>query len=536
MAARSATLDPTVGCPRAATGGPCVTAGDCVSGDICRASADGGVCAFAAPPIFACLALGAACGADGGLASCCSSLCQGGHCQPLPSCAVANQGCNGNGDCCNGLACVANAAGSGAARGSPADAGATSSSGSCQPTCGGSGSACTGSGQCCSAQGLSCLPTTPGGTPVVCGTPSGTTSCGDACSGDECVLGSFCQDQATASGTVDPCASAGLVCDPNLQACRQPLEFETCLPGGPACRPLLDSTVSLQCLSDRSNGLTLCVQPCAATADCATPYASCQVGGTDTAGNSYSVCSYNIVPPAGCTDYFGSCPAAGAADGLCVPIFQAGFGSFGLCWQAATDGGALGDPCFVNATRATGGFCAAAGMCLGGVCAASCNAGTDGGPTCGPQTLTDGGVGATQQCDPTQGQSGNAADYGNCSVACDFTSASGGGCVTTPEGTPEKCFPMGFYGLPDSVTGMCLAAAPNPLPVGAVCNASALPADLFDPCIAGALCLGIPGQTSHCDQLCNGVGQPGAPCASGQTCTALSFGGGALPTHTGYCQ
>ncbi|MHB1846802.1 MAG: hypothetical protein ACYCWW_18425 [Deltaproteobacteria bacterium] len=94
---------------------------------------------------------------------------------------------------------------------------------------------------------------------------------------------------------------------------------------------------------------------------------------------------------------------------------------------------------------------------------------------------------------------------------------------------------MGFYGLPDSVTGMCLAGPSNPLPVGAVCNSNDLPPGVFDPCAEGALCLGIPGQTSYCTQMCNNVGQSGAPCTTGQTCTSLQFGTGAPPTHTGYC-
>jgi hypothetical protein len=244
-----------------------------------------------------------------------------------------------------------------------------------------------------------------------------------------------------------------------------------------------------------------------------------------------SACVYDIGNDACPTGaLFQPCNSAGTGDGICVPDNFSGV-TDGLCYQAATDGGEPGAACNEYANRQTGGLCNNQSYCIAGVCLPVCNAGTSGAPACAP--AADGGVPIA--CLPLFDQAGNSDDFGACTPACDFTSATGGGCTTSPEGTPEKCLPQLYFGLPDSVTGLCVEApaAGTAVAVGQPCT---LPPLLADDCVDGALCLSSPlSSGGTCVQLCTQVGSAGqAPCGTGLVCDPLDEGT-AVPIHTGYC-
>ncbi|HUB06939.1 MAG TPA: hypothetical protein VMB50_08060 [Myxococcales bacterium] len=506
---------PDGGCGPSPLGGPCLTMANCLRGLVCSPKPDAGsVCATPITPSAACVANGQACG---GSEPCCGS-CDGGLCVPRRPCAVTGGACAGDGDCCAGFGCNA---------------------GACAPTCGAADAPCDpshGNGDCCLTEGLTCVSAGIDAGRAVCAYaqyagPNGPLDCGAPCSGFPCTLGTTCQPPS-ASGSTDPCAAAGLVCDPTYDVCRQPGEFDVCQPGGPPCLPIAGSTATdLMCLPEPAlfgSGVDLCLQPCSpndpasGTSDCVDPLMICSAL-SQGAGDA---CSYDIAIgscPQGAA-YFAPCNSAGIDDGFCLPFNYTG-GSEGVCVQGTLDGGLPGDPC-LDGNRQNGGLCDPSSLCLGGICAAACNAGTGLAPSC---AQNDGGVAIA--CVPTEGQTGNPSDMGNCSPDCDFTSASGGGCPDTA--AAEKCVPEILITGADSAAGLCVAGAASPIPVGQACTASP---DLVDPCAAGALCLGSPSLGGNlCVQLCNGVGSVGrAPCGAGSTCAPLGLAIG-NSAHVGYC-
>lgn len=401
------------------------------------------------------------------------------------------------------------------------DAGSTNTGKMCIPVCGGEMAPCKADSDCCTQQGMFCLgtgngnqtacfpqlPTQPlskGGVPTPCGGP---------CSAFECQLGAACTPPASQSQT-DPCAAAGLVCDLATNVCRAPNETEACVPGGPACQPIPNSTVAdIQCSAVKTNtgSVNLCLQPCKATSDCVDPDKSC----------TQKFCFFNQ----GCKDFFQSCASSGAADGLCMPINNGG--TFGLCFQTNLDGGAAGSPCLAgNGNRQLGRGCDINDYCgLNDFCQPICNAGTGGSPSC---SASDGGL----TCIADQGETGNQDDFGTCTTTCDFTASNGGGCVP-PDGTqPEKCFPELFLSLPDSTKGVCFPALPpsQQIATGKPCD----PSNSVDQCVPGALCL----NNGSCDKICDAVGQTGqaAGCPGTQACHGFSTGNGGTSKYTGYCQ
>ncbi len=517
-------LQKDAGCSPSKLGGACVTAADCPRGDVCQSS----VCATAPlPSLTACLSGGAACSTDGGAAACCAGPCKGGVCPSLTPCGQQGESCGASAGCCNGLSCAPGADGGAAA---------------CAPACGAHFANCATDADCCAAQGLTC-------TQSLCLAATdfqGPTYCasGQCSSSPECVLGSACQVKSSSTGTVDPCAAAGYVCDAQTSVCVEPTEGQGCLPGGPACQSIADSTLQTQCLTVQlyAQAGPLCTQLCDTSADCVNPGNVCVDNGVGADGKHYKVCAQNLSGGRGCSDYFGTCAASTATDGLCLPYTFPGQqgGLFGFCIEGANDGGTTGDPCLLNGNRQIGGLCNPQNFCWGGVCSPTCNAGTsDAGPNCGPQVTADGGVGAAQVCFPAQGQSSDPVDFGSCSVACDFTSSTGGGCVTSSDGIPEKCFPDLFYTGADQPTGLCVVGDSSPIAIGQPCNGP-VPTGLLDPCAAGSMCLGTIGANNNvCVQLCTNVGQTGGPCPTGQSCLTIATAGanGAVvnSVHTGYC-
>ncbi len=421
-----------------------------------------------------------------------------------------------------------------------ADAGGPSYTGTCQPSCGGILDACDTSNNnadCCTDEGYSCIPLSANGTAGVCYPAQYTNEttnqpiyCGGPCSSFPCALGLSCQvPTAGPDANVDPCAAAGLSCS-QYGVCANPPEGAACIPGGPPCQPYANSTVTdLQCVTLPSNfgGQYACLQPCSpsdpdkGTSDCVDPLMVC----TSLGAGLGSACVFNE----GCTTYFGACNSSAVGDGYCEPYnFSNGFG--GLCFQATLDGGTPGSACD-GVTRQNGGFCDPTSYCLAGVCEPMCNSGTKGVPAC---AQNDGGV--TVGCVDLTGQgvsnkSPAATAFGICSVDCDFTSPTGGGCPTV-DGNPEKCFPPAEFGLPDAPTGVCVAAAPvsDRIAVGQPCTAYA---DYADDCVDGALCqFDDTSAAFTCVQLCTDSNTPGQPpCKADQTCNAL-FG---IEAHEGYC-
>ena len=327
----------------AGPGGPCVTAADCVLGQVCL---DGGACGNGGVGALLCTGVGETCGP--GAAPCCQGSCtDGGFCSAFTPCAGLGASCGSAGDCCQAEAC--------------------GDGGVCVSACGLASTPCAQNGDCCTARGLLCLPpTVPDGNPLECRRESlsGAPGCTPTAQAGvpQCNLGTAC---ALDGG--DPCAPAGYVCDATFQVCREPLIYESCLPGGPPCQGLADTTLDdLQCGS--TNEGNECLQPCRETSDCSRAADHCAGD-----GNGHA-CFGNY----GCTDYFGACDAAGTSDGTCVPTVVKGQVE-GLCYQAA-DGGPT---CSSEANRQSGGFCPAGEWCLGGLCDALCNAGTSGSPGCG---------------------------------------------------------------------------------------------------------------------------------------------------------
>jgi hypothetical protein len=426
---------------------------------------------------------------------------------------------------------------------------AGSFTGTCQPSCGGYLGSCdttNGNADCCQEQGFSCL-SIDGGTPGVCYPAQFVDSsgndiyCGGPCTNFPCQLSATCQIPTTgANAGLDPCASAGLTCDSQFGVCRNPAEFDSCVPGGPACQPFADSTVTdLQCLPfpEKYGGATTgygCFQPCgssdtgAGTADCVDSQTTClALAGT----GSGSECYFNVN---NCTDYFGPCNSTAVGDGTCVPEDQQGQ-VFGVCFQATLSGGTPGSACNYSDNRQNGGFCNPTSFCLYGTCEANCNSGTSASLGC----AQDAGAGVTVGCADLFGQGvgssdPNATAEGVCSVSCNFASDAGGGCSTV-DCNPEKCLPPEYFGLPDAPTGICVEA-PAPSEAYGVGQPCAQSDTLVDTCGQGQLCLGN-GITLPftCVQLCSNVGTSGqAPCNPDQICTGLNFTGVAA-AHEGYC-
>jgi hypothetical protein len=306
---------------------------------------------------------------------------------------------------------------------------------------------------------------------------------------EECNLGTGC----VIENGVDPCAPAGFVCDPFLEVCRQPGEFEMCLPGGPACMGISDSAVGgLQCIEFSQAGYALCVQPCQETSDCIDPAQNCQtVPDGQGAG-----CFGNF----GCTNFFGSCTADATGDGTCVPA-ETSSGIQGLCYQSAAD---VGVSCDDEGNRQNGGLCAVGASCVAGLCTDLCNAGISGS---GPACVSGACVGGSAQGDPV--------DYGICEQNCSFTEPDGGGCPSSP-GVPEKCVAAFQDGFPDFGNGFCALAVADPPALGQPCSQQD-PLHL-DTCGPGQACAAQNGGSEViCVQLCTGPGTQ-SNCPAGQTC------------------
>jgi hypothetical protein len=469
-----------------------------------------GTCEVAVAPLTTCSPATTHCG--GATDKPCCGICVSNFCvdQGTQTCSGVNGAtCATAADCCSGFKCVGT---------------------TCQPTCAAGIQPCdqaNGSTDCCTDQGLSCLATqySDGGDafygPSICyyannggtATDCSSNKCGPNGDAGECLLGTPCIPTSLSGATTDSCQAAGMVCDQNLSVCRNPSYYETCTPGGPACNQLGGTSAnSVVCanLAPLVAGSTPgCFQACQTNADCLVPFHSCD------GFNGGNFC-YLFSSPA-CTDYFGTCNAAGTLDGVCIDITFTGQATSGDCIQSAPAGtGATGAACNTNSTRQNPGDCDTADLCAGGICQPICN-------TSGLDHICPTGTVCTAT--PTFGTLSSA---GTCLVSCDFTVTTGGACVTSDGGVPTKCLPGLFTGTAqaDDGTGFCVAEPPTTLALGDSCIG--VEPNYADPCGQGAACIGNVISGFTCVQLCTNVG---LLCPDGvKTCQSLNG-----LTETGVC-
>jgi hypothetical protein len=510
------------GCPVGDGGDTCDTTADCNQTDnlVCSSTASatangpvgGGKCEVAGTVQASCSPATTHCG--GATDKVCCGVCVNSFCQDLGTqrcSSIPGDACTTNNDCCTGFTCAVNGG-----------------SGTCQPSCGQQYAACSptnNNSDCCTNLGFTCLSATlsDGGAsyfgPNICynnfqsATPTDCypTKCGPNGDAGECLLGTPCIPTTVSGAATDSCQAAGLTCDLNFYVCRNPGFFDPCLPGGPACNAIGGTnTDNLVCVSYAPlQGVPpLCLEPCQTNADCISPVQSCQ---TTNAGN---FCFANSNPA--CSNYFGTCNAGGTNDGICFEITSGG-SAFSACYQATLDGGGPGTACDVNASRQNPDFCDTSDICLGGICEPICNtSGVD--HTC---------AGTNEVCvqDPNFGA--GVSVLGACTVSCTIDDPSGGGCVTTDAGVPNKCYPGGFYSsaFPDNGTGLCVAMPATPLNLGDACFG--VDPQFFDPCGAGMACIGGTLNGFFCAQMCTNVG---LACPDGGTCTSING-----LTKTGAC-
>ncbi len=525
-------------CTPVAAGGNCGTSLDCAKGLLCVPDAGGTTCETPTAGLTKCTSAGFAPSASTG--PCCESekLVNGvATCAAWNVCALPGNTCTTSGDCCAD------------GRGYPV----TCKSGVCT-SCGTSNSTCTSNADCCEGGGFQCLPnalvgiTGAGSTCQASGLPVQFDDAGSiaACVSQqicaanpavppqiECTLGALC---ATSAGG-DPCAPLGMVCDtafsnsPGFGVCDNPSTAlgTSCIPGGPACGGNAFSTAPGVCFDLTSGGqqFIFCDEPCNTTEDCSGPSQFC----------------YTQLGPGFCQPTTGTCTVHGATckltvanDGLCArynfPPGGSTTGPTGICLQGQ-DGGAAGVPCNISGNRQIGGLCDNQDFCETGVCGPVCNSGT-GTPKACPMG---------QACIPALGfgQSADMVDFGACITPCSLT-ADGGSCLDSSAGAKQKCIPSEFLGYSWAATAgngkspdMCGYMSPNAIALGADCSSFAQD-NALDPCVAGAICVGVPGSPSVCTQICTDteIGKTGAAggCPAGQQCQGLNFTGTAS-THLG---
>jgi hypothetical protein len=480
-------------------GGPCATTANCQHGYVCTSESGGGTCvvntgSYAAP----CIAAGNACGGDAGT---CCGVCVDGGCQDLANfpCQASVGGPCSSVACCNLLACV---------------------DGGCQPTCGQAYALCNpdhGNADCCVAQGYTCQATVDGGSVFWCSNQNLLLGAGCAAlcidgGLPQCELGSPCNP------IVDQCVGAGLVCDPLYDVCTQPEENEQCLLGGPPCvagNYFQNSSAEMVCAPDPATTQDTCTQLCQSTRDCIDPQTAC--------------CT-SCVPPTceldesadRCTVFY-PCNSQGESDGVCLALREGPSSQLSYrCYQATVDGGGAGASCDNYATRQNPAFCDTSHFCVGGLCVALCNPGSDSGPDCPDR--------ATQQCNDIYDQ-----NSGYCLTRCDLFTDAGdpitdASCAAPDGGAPEVCVPIYWFLADDSPRGACTRQEAPSIPIGQRCTADTSGAS---PCAAGSWCFNDPYGGSFCDQICLLDG--GSGCPSGQPCAPLEIVVGFQSSVTGVC-
>ncbi len=553
------------------SGFACNTSGVCVcgaEGESCGASApccagtscDGtGHCRAPCPlPVGACQPFGGACAVDGG--DCCApSSCNGGRCTD-PSTAISCSGesapCATGSDCCGTVAfgsrldCVAVADGGGICHfGQPGEV--CNSTRQCTPgvVCvvppdshdagpldsgmvGASDGGASDGGA--SDGGASDGGASDGGGPAetsgVCTLLRTNISCTLYTPG--CGLGDTCNPSNSTNQGYDPCfykvvgSSLGYraqvaICRGGV--CAPPAEGDSCKVG---CAQTAGDPRKTTCLASY-DGTGLCMPACASDADCRT--SSFYDSRLSNAQRVTNFC-VNYAGGAGCQPALcfmeGEAgmdnpavlykPCADHANTLCLPRYSGSDSNIlGFC-TAVTPSPAptVGKACDPRAGReALNSLCGADAVCLGGRCAALCDAATLGrGGT--PKCTKD------KTCISPQGLD-LISDYqfGGCGDPCDpFTDLEHSGCVNYCGGPSARC--NWIVGDPQigEPKGYCGSANTISTRIGQACVMGAI-----DPCEAGAYCLSSSSGGRTCTRLCDptvGAGTPSA-CPTGKTCTAF---------------
>lgn len=359
-----------------------------------------------------------------------------------------------------------------------------------------------------------------------------------------CAVGDRCQLAATNIGDLDPCSikvqqqrpvsrTPTLVCGA-AGRCRLPGAYEPCdsqclQAAGDARRTICTRTVS---------GDRMCLPSCGGHDECdgsdtfdtqlwapqpATNYCVNYGGG---AACQPSLCYLDGSPSIGDPSVlYKPCDKLGTGS-LCLPRYYGeGSSVIGLCTAVRpVSSSTVGQVCNVRAGNEPGQqTCGPDAICMGGVCAALCDASQLGGagtPACTPD----------KTCVSPQGIDLIADyQYGGCVDPCNpLTDFAHSGCVDSCGGPPARC--NWIIGDPKvgQALGYCGAALTQPLPIGAECTWGAI-----DPCVSGSYCLGSSdGSTRRCTQLCSPQATAGAPdaCPTGKRCTAFD-----PLTRVGYC-
>jgi len=464
--------------------GSCANGASCPTGSTCD-SANGNCYASSGGSSSGASGSGGTGGASGG-APTTGSCANGAACPTGSTCDTANSTCYANvtGSCAGGAACPTGSAcdsangncyasSSGGSNGGASGGGAPIVTGSCFD--GGvcpSGSMCTSLGLCVGTYGASGGASNGGGSGGTSSGPpyfwsgtsgglgggtggqgsSGQVALGTCNDGGMCPQGTTCDTSdwicwgtvgssggnpfgggGSSSGAANPpaagvgtpcgtnpslCIPDGLFCDPLNQECEVPTTGEPCLPT-PGCQG-----TGVSCLEEAVGGGYICAIACTTTADCTQLNASCQQS-TQLKGKTCQ--------PNQCSNYFGSCNAAGTNDGTCEVIsfgdlFSCNIpGGCGLCVQGGSDPD--GQSC--DQTRGTG-----SDMCqTGSTCSGKPGGNTMCAPLCSPYngpTLCPYGYGCFWPIGQAQGDCilicpidplcPLSVPYGGCSNCNDFAS------------------------------------------------------------------------------------------------------------------
>ncbi len=540
----------------AAGGEPCCSGLSCDGTAHCRAA-----CTL---PVGACQPFGAACAADGG--GCCGAVtCQGGLCNDpalVATCSLEGGPCAGLTDCCGK-----------AAFGSQLDCVPASDGGS---VChlGKAGDLCDTLRHC--VPGINCVyPPVPdsgvpdagvddggstdagadagtdgGSTVIDAGTPVGVCTLAKTnltCTlfSGSCTPGDSCNPNSSTNQGYDPCylkvnASNQLGYRPQFLACRsgfcaQPIDGDPCTG---TCTQTVGDPRRTSCLTlyDTSKQ---CMPACANDSDCRG--SSFYDGNLNNAQRVANFC-VNYGTASGCqpllcfaegqTGPLGDTgalykPCASHPDTLCLPRYVSGDSNIeGFCTPVRPDAGTtVGQTCDPRAGReATTANCGPDAICLGGRCAAICDAsqlGRKGTPACS-KDLT---------CISPQGLD-LISDYqfGGCGDPCDpFADLAHSGCVNYCGGPPVRCTWIIGDEKPSAPRGYCAASIKPPIKVGKICKSGGA----VEQCETGAYCLlSSDGVTRVCTRLCDPSEDAGTPdmCPNNLTCTAF-----AGFTRSGYC-
>ena len=386
-----------------------------------------------------------------------------------------------------------------------------------------------------------------GSPPPDAGTGAGVctiTKTGTSCTlyTPNCGAGDGCNPSSSTNQGYDPCylkvngtnladRTSLLLC--NGGYCAQPNEGDPC---SSTCTQTVGDPRRTSCLSFYDNS-KLCMPACSTDADChgASFYDGSQ-------NNPQRVTNYcvNYGNGAGCQPLLcfveGQAgpagkvaslykPCMGHPNTLCLPRFVGADSNIeGYC-IAVKPGTAptVGQVCDPRAGReALAANCGKDAVCLGGRCAAVCDAsalGLNGTPGCSKD----------QTCISPQGLD-LIADYqfGGCADGCDpFTDLEHSGCVNYCGGSGAVCNWIIGDPVPNLPRGYCGAALKQPIRIGQACSTDTA----VDQCEAGSYCL-LGGVRRTCTRLCDPTVDAGTPdaCASGQSCTAFTR----LP-RSGYC-